>query len=142
MEQFAASFGVRGMKHPARIPNTRRALAVAELARERGVLDAYRASAMNAHWREGLDLENDEHLKQIAARAGLDPEQALSASRDLTYLDRIDAVRREANELGVTGIPTFVFGDLDDEPFGVVGCQHYEVLEQAAREAGAQRRMR
>ncbi len=142
MAQFAASFGVTGMKHPGRIPNTRRALAIAELARERGMLDAFRDSAMRAHWRDGMDLEKDADLAEVARHAGLDPDEALAASRDPKYLARIDAVREEANALGVTGIPTFVFGDLEAKPLAVVGCQPYEVLAEAAQQAGARRRSR
>jgi predicted DsbA family dithiol-disulfide isomerase len=138
-EKFAASFGVAGMKHPMRTSNTRRALAMAELARERGVLDAFRVSAMDAHWREGRNLEDDADLAEVARRAGLPPAEALEASRGAQHLARIDAVRREASELGITGIPTFVFGSLDEQPLAVVGCQPYEVLARAAQQAGAQR---
>jgi len=136
MAQFAARFGIHDMKHPMRIPNTRRALAVAELARERGRLDAFRAAAMSAHWRDGLDIESDRDLRAIAQRAGLDPDEAVRAADEPEYQRRIDEVRAEANALGVTGIPTFVFGDLEARALAVVGCQPYEVL------AGAIRRLR
>jgi predicted DsbA family dithiol-disulfide isomerase len=136
MAQFAASFGVKDMKHPVRLPNTRRALAVAELARDRGLLDAWRDSAMRAHWRDGMDLEKDEDLAEVARRAGLDPGEALAASRDPRYLERIDKIREEASEMGVTGIPTFIFADR----IAVVGCQPFQVLAKAAEEAGARRR--
>jgi predicted DsbA family dithiol-disulfide isomerase len=136
MAQFAASFGVREMRHSTRLPNTRRALAVAELARDRGLLDAYRDSAMRAHWREGMDLEKDEDLAEVARRAGLDAKDALAASRDPKYLARVDEIRKEASEMGVTGIPTFIFGDR----LAVVGCQPVEVLAAAAEQAGARRR--
>ncbi len=135
MAQFAASFGVKDMKHPVRLPNTRRALAVAELARDRGLLDAWRDSAMRAHWRDGMDLENED-LAEVARRAGLDPGEALAASRDPRYLERIDKIREEASEMGVTGIPTFIFADR----IAVVGCQPFPVLAKAAEEAGARRR--
>ena len=131
MAQFAASFGVRDMKHPARLPNTRRALAVAELARDRGLLDAYRDSAMHAHWRDGMDLEKDEDLAEVARRAGLDAKEPLAASRDPRYLARVDQIRKEASEMGVTGIPTFIFGDR----LAVVGCQPFQVLASAAEQA-------
>lgn len=137
MAQFAAQFGIHDMKHPPRIPNTRRALAVAELAREQGKLDAFRAAAMNAHWREGLDIEADADLRAAAQRAGLDPQEAVRAADDVRYLDRIDEVRAEANALGVTGIPTFVFGDLERRALAVVGCQPYEVLAGAVRQLRA-----
>jgi predicted DsbA family dithiol-disulfide isomerase len=128
------------MKHPMRSPNTRRVLAMAELARERGLLDAFRESAMNAHWREGRNLEDDADLSEVARRAGLPAAEALQASRGPTYLARIDEVREEANQLGVTGIPTFVFGDREENALAVVGCQPYEVLARAASEAGAKKR--
>ncbi len=136
MKEFARGFGVTGMNHPGRSPNTRRALAIAEYARDKGLLDAFRDSAMRAHWRDGMNLEDDSDLRQIAARAGLDPEQAVAASRDPLYLARIDAIREEAHALGVDGIPTFIFGD----HVAVVGCQRYEVLAEAARKAGARKR--
>ena len=131
MAQFAAQFGITDMKHPSRIPNTRRALAAAELAREKGVLDAFRTSAMNAHWRDGMDIEADADLRRVAERAGLDGGAALEAADDPEYLRRIDEVRAEANALGITGIPTFVFGDLAKRALAVVGCQPYEVLASA-----------
>ncbi len=46
-----------------------------------------------------------------------------------------DELRREASRAGVTGIPTFFFGDEV-----VVGCQPYPMLARAAERAGAKRR--
>lgn len=135
MRDFAASFGVEGMEQPDHLPNTRRALAVAELARENGRLDAFREAAMDAHWREGRDLESEAVIRDLAERAGLDPDEAAAAMEEPHFLERVDAIRREASEHGVTGIPTFFF---DDRP--VVGCQPYHVLAHAAEQAGAERR--
>ena len=95
---------------------------------------------MNAHWREEKDLEADADLAEIAGKAGLDAQAALRASRDPAYLARVDAVRAEANQLGISGIPTFVFGDPEDGPLAVVGCQPHEILAEAAQRAGAKRR--
>jgi len=135
LQAVAESFGIRGMGSPERLPNTRRALAMAEYARDHGRLDAFREAAMQAHWQEGKDLEDDADLRAIAASAGLEPDAALAASRDERFLARVDAAREEANARGVTGIPTFFFGDV-----AVVGCQPYEELAAAAQAAGAERR--
>ncbi len=132
MKTFAAQFGIHDMGSPSRLPNTRRVLAMAELARDVGRLDAFRHHAMNAHWTEGKDLESPSHLLGIAAAAGLDPEKALQAGTDPAYLERVAAERRKGHARGVTGIPTFFFGALP-----VVGCQPYEVLAATARRAGA-----
>jgi len=134
---FAREFGITDMKVRERSPNTRRALAIAEYARDQGRLEPWRQLAMNAHWRRGMDLENDADLRALAAEAGLDPEAALAASRDEKYLSRIDQKRIEAEELGVTGIPTFVIGNR-----GVVGCQPYQVLADLVESAGSRPRSR
>ena len=135
LREFAASFGVENLDLPERLPNTRRALAIAEYAREQGKLEAFRDAAMHAHWREGKNLEDEHDLREIALCAGLEPEAALQARGADRYLQRVDAIREEATQIGVTGIPTFVLGR-----YGVVGCQPYDVIARAADRAGARRR--
>lgn len=134
MKTFAAQFGIDDFRQPSRIPNTRRALALAEVAREDGKLDPYRQRAMDAHWRDGLDLENDDDLRAVARDAGLSGD-AVDRSKDPKYLERIDAVREEANAIGVEGIPTFVIGR-----YGFSGAQSYDAFVALAERAGAQRR--
>lgn len=90
---------------------------------------------MHAHWREGKNLEDRHDLRAIALRAGLESEAALQAMGAERYLQRVDAIREEATQIDVTGIPTFVIGRC-----GVVGCQTYEVITRAAERAGAHRR--
>lgn len=133
--RFAEGFGITDMKMRDRSPNTRRALAIAEHARDLGRLEPWRQLAMDAHWRRGLDLESDTDLRALAVEAGLDPEVALLASRERKFLDRIDEKRAQAEDLGITGIPTFVIGNQ-----GVVGCQPYPVLARFVEEAGARKR--
>lgn len=131
---FAAEFGL-GIAAPARIPDTRRALAVAEHARDHGRLDPFRQLCMDAHWVEQRDIEAGEVLADLAVRSGLEPEAAVSAADDPAYRQRLDAAREAAFERGVTAIPTFFF---DDYP--VVGCQPYETLRRIAERAGARPR--
>jgi predicted DsbA family dithiol-disulfide isomerase len=135
LRRFAAAFGVQGMRVPERTPNTRKALATAEWARDQGRLHEFRRAAMNAHWREGRDLEDDGVLGDLARSAGLDPERAVAAASEPAYVARVDAMGAEAARAGVTGIPTFFIGDRK-----VVGCQPYEVVAAAAEAAGARRR--
>lgn len=135
LRRFAAAFGVEGMRIPERTPNTRKALAIAEWARDQGKLHAFRRAAMNAHWREGRDIEDDGVLADLARGVGLDPERAAAAASDPAYVARVDAMGSEAARAGVTGIPTFFIGDRK-----VVGCQPYEVVAAQAEAAGALRR--
>lgn len=132
---FAKGFGIDDLKVRDRSPNTRRALAIAEFARDAGRLEPFRQAAMDAHWRRGMDLESDADLRALAAEAGLDPDAALAAGREPLFLRRIDERRAKAEAFGITGIPTFVIGNQ-----GVVGCQPYEVLARFAEACGARKR--
>jgi predicted DsbA family dithiol-disulfide isomerase len=137
LRQFAARFGVTGIVHPDQIPNTRRVLAMAEWAREKGRLEEFRRAGMEAHWRGGNGLESDEDLRRVAESVGLPGDEALAAADDARYLTEVDARIREAHAQGVTGIPTFVFVSASGDEEVVVGCQPYEVLAAAAVRAGA-----
>jgi len=135
MKNFAARFGIHDFRSRDRIPNTRRALALAEVAREEGKLDAYRQRAMDAHWRDGMDLENDDDLRAIARDAGLSADAVERSRSDPSHLQRVDAMRAEANAVGVDGIPTFILGR-----YAFSGAQPYEAFERLAERAGAGRR--
>jgi predicted DsbA family dithiol-disulfide isomerase len=134
MREFAAGFGVE-MGFPSRMQNTRRALAVGEYARSLGKQDEFRGLAMRAYWRDGKDLENDEHLRGVADEAGVGADAVGIVDGDPRWLARIDEIRREASEMGVTGIPTFIFGRGSEELRAVVGCQPYASLLRAARDS-------
>ncbi len=133
-EQFGQSFGV-SLKVPARMSNTRRVLAVAEWAKERGRFQAFHDAAMEAYWQRGEDLESPEVLARLAKQAGLPGEGARSAMDAPEYQARVEALGDEGRREGVQGIPTFFIADAR-----VVGCQPYEVLAQAVQLAGATRR--
>ncbi|MFH1807306.1 MAG: DsbA family protein [Pseudomonadota bacterium] len=135
LQRFALGFGITDMNPPDHLPNTRRALALAEYARQQGCLEPFRVAAMNAHWRQQRNLEDDGVLMDLAREVGLDPVPALAAADSAPMLARVDAMRAEANAAGVRGIPTFFAGDLE-----IVGCQPVEVLQRALVAAGAQRR--
>ena len=131
MRKFAAQFGIEDFRQPERIPNTRKALALAEAARDEGKLDAFRNRAFEAHWRDGMNLENDDDLHAIARDAALERSDPAAE-----HFDQIDEIRDEAGRLGIEGIPTLVIRNL-----GLSGCQPYDLLEQFATQAGAQRKL-
>jgi predicted DsbA family dithiol-disulfide isomerase len=135
--RFAAQFGVTHFETPDILQNTRRALAIAELARERGKLDEFRRATFDAHWRQAKNLEADGDLREIAESVGLDPDQAIAASDDPAYLALVDAKQADARANGVSGIPTFIIGNRT-----IVGCQPFEVVADAAVNAGAVLRAR
>jgi len=134
LRRFAAGFGIDGLRPQDHLPNTRRALLLAEHGRDAGRLHPVRQAVMAAHWERGEDIEDDAVLAACAREAGMDPEAALRALGDPALAGRVDAAAEEAARAGVTGIPTFVLGGRR-----IVGCQGYEVLAAAAEAAGARR---
>jgi len=135
---FAKAQGVTGMGVPPHKPNTRKALALAEWARDRGKLHEVRTALMDAYWRSGLDIEDDAVLARVAEDVGFPGLGGLAAireSRQPEILARVAAMGREAAAAGVTGIPTF---DIGTER--VVGAQPYEALAKAVTRQGGQAR--
>jgi predicted DsbA family dithiol-disulfide isomerase len=133
LRDAAARMGVE-IGEPDHLPNSRRALALAEQARDAGTLQAARDAAMDAHWVHGRDIEDDAVLADIARIAGLDPAVAVPAA--------------DLPEWGVSGIPTFFF--LPDgwtletaptwtgpSPLRLVGSKPLPGLREAARRVGA-----
>src|SRR5262249_13388339 len=121
--RFGTEFGVVGFTSPDRLQNTRRALAIAERARETGCLEAFRRAVFDAHWRGGKNVENDLDLGEIASSVGLESNSALVRADDPDMLRRVDQRQAHARAAGITGIPTFEIGSRR-----VVGCQPYPLL--------------
>ena len=135
LHRFAEAFGVAALRVPDHMPNTRRALTLAEWAREADRLEPFRDAVMRAHWERGENIEDEAVLAACAGQAGLDPDAARGALSDPAWAARVDAMSTEAARAGVTGIPTFLVGDRR-----VVGCQPYAEVAAAAEAAGARRR--
>ena len=115
VRSFAAGFGIDDLAPPARLASTRRAHAVAQLARDAGRLDRCRVAAFDAYWRQGRGLESDEELAALAREAGLDRGRGARRRRGPGHArPRGRRPSRGASAAGVTGIPTFDFGERPD----------------------------
>ncbi len=80
------------------------------LAEEKGVLREYITEVMCAEWAEGLDIGEDAVLLDVGDRIGLDKNDLTQVIRSREYLGRLAANKKEADSLGVIGVPTFVIG--------------------------------
>ncbi len=124
--RFAAGFGVP-LGQPEKIPNTRRALAMTEYARDQGKLEEFQPLVMTAHWRDGIDIESPTQLAELAEQVGLDPRAASDASESDEFLERVKQYGVEAAQRQVTGIPTCFIGEKR-----IVGCQPFPTFLKAA----------
>ncbi len=90
-----------------------------------------------AYFEEGRHVGREEDLADLAAEIGLDRDEALAALREDRYLADVRADQALAQQLGINGVPFFVF----DGQYGVSGAQDpatfADVLRQVAEKRGA-----
>jgi predicted DsbA family dithiol-disulfide isomerase len=113
--------------HPERVPNSRRALEVAEWARARGSYDQLHERIMDAYWSEGRDITGWDVLAPIVAEAGLDADEARAEVDAGAFRAPVDASTRVAQEHGIAAVPAFVL----DGRLLVSGAQPHDVFRAA-----------
>jgi predicted DsbA family dithiol-disulfide isomerase len=135
MRQMAEDAGLRMATHK-RLINSRPALQAAEFARSAGRYEAMHRELFRAYWDEGQDVSAMPVLRQVATRAGVDPDSMQKAVEADAYGDYLDARRQEAEELMITGIPAHVIADR----YLVMGAQPYDVFERVMERLNVPRR--
>ena len=73
---------------------------------------------------EGQDIGRWDVLRAAAVEAGLDAEEMQRHVEAGTYRATVDAQIGEAQALGLTGVPTFIF----DDRYAIVGAQPFSVF--------------
>ena len=114
------------------VPNSRAALRVTELARDRGLHRPVHDRLMDGYWANGQNIGDAALLRVLAVEAGLDGadvDDVLSSER---YLDRVEASTTEAVSIGVTGVPGWVL----DGRLLLLGAQPRQVFESAFEQLG------
>jgi predicted DsbA family dithiol-disulfide isomerase len=127
-------FDEAGLPHArrTRIPNSRAALNVAELARERGVHPQLHRRLMTAFWGKDRDISDPEVLAEEGAALGLDPDEVREVASTFPFQDRIQASTAAVMEMGAGGVPAFV---VDDRVL-IPGAQPHELFERVMDKLG------
>jgi predicted DsbA family dithiol-disulfide isomerase len=116
------------------VPNSRKALEVTELARDRGVHHEVHERLMHAYWSEAANIGDEATLLDLVAEAGLDRAEAAESLAERRFRGRVDASTHEANRHGINAIPAFVLGNR----LLLLGAQPEGVFEQAVAKLGEQ----
>ena len=98
--------------------------------------EALHDALYRAYFVDARNIGDPEVLVELAQSVGLPAEEARAVLRERRFKEAVDADWAKSHQYGVTGVPTFVAN-----PYGVVGAQPYEVLEQLLDKAGAKRRL-
>jgi len=118
----------------ARQPNTVDAHRLVRLAGHELRQDAMVETLFQAYFLEGADLTSEPVLLDLAQRAGMDPQRAHACLHDEAMRTSVLDEDRMARELGVEGVPFFVF----NRRLAVSGAQEPDVLLRAIDRAARQ----
>ncbi|RZL13589.1 MAG: DsbA family oxidoreductase [Hymenobacter sp.] len=91
-----------------------------------GKQDATKERLMAAYYLEGRNLNELDTLLSLAAEVGLDAAAARQALEAGTYANEVRRDEYEAQQIGVQGVPFFVF----DDKYAVSGAQPSEVFAE------------
>jgi len=120
-------------------PNSLLALQAGEYAQHHGTpeqVTAFHRTLFKANFTDFEDLSDVAVLVRIAGEHGFDSDDVRDALATGRYREQVDQGIAHSYEIGVTGIPTFIFNDR----YAIVGAQEYDTFEMALTRLGARRR--
>ncbi|KKB41600.1 2-hydroxychromene-2-carboxylate isomerase [Bacillus thermotolerans] len=123
----AASVGLAFNFENMRPSNTFDAHRLAKFASEKGAEKVITEKLLHAYFTDSLVLSDHHVLTSIAESAGLDCEEVLEFLKTDRLAGEVRADEAEAGQLGVQGVPFFVFND----KYAVSGAQSVEAFTSA-----------
>ncbi len=104
--------------------NTRKAHEALHFAKHLGLQTQLKERLLKAYFEEGRHLGRTEELLELAADVGIPRDALAQALAGNTHAADVTADVNRAREMGVTGVPFFVFNGR----FGVAGAQTHDVF--------------
>jgi len=117
------------LQRPSRLPNTRRALEVSEVVRQRwpSAFPILERSLFDAYFVEGRDIGDRTVIHELVAASGADAGQADDIVDAGRARGAVDEHMAAALEVGVTGTPAWLL----DQRLLIPGLQPRELFERA-----------
>lgn len=127
----AKSVGLDYHFDKAVISNSLTAHRIIHLAKSKKLGDEMEEIFFKAYFSDGKDLNDDQTLIELGTSAGLNSDEVKEVidNKDL-YLKDVKADIKEAQEIGVQGVPFFVF----DRKYAVSGAQPVEAFVNTIKE--------
>lgn len=133
VSERAASVGLDFHLDKAVAINTAAAHRLSHYAKAEGSQPTVITGLFRAYFTEGLNVGDYEVLADLGVDAGLDRESIIKVLESGSYAQDVDDDIAHARELGITGVPFFVF----DGKYAVSGAQPAEAFLQALTAAWA-----
>ena len=115
--------------------NTFDAHRLVHLGLDRGKQDAVKERMLKAYFEQAELMSDHGTLVRLATEAGLNETEVTDVLAGDTYKTDVRKDEADARELGITGVPCFVF----DRRFAVSGAQSAEVMLNALEKAWSER---
>jgi predicted DsbA family dithiol-disulfide isomerase len=130
VEAMAKEVGLEYHLDQVKVTNTIPAHLLLQLAKKKGKMLELKEALMKAHFTDTLDLNKHEVLVEIAQTCGLDADECKNELETMSLLPNIENDIYEAQQIGVKGVPFFVF----DNKYGISGAQPIEVFTRTLKQ--------
>ncbi|CAM4124991.1 DsbA family oxidoreductase [Gillisia limnaea] len=136
-KEMAAETGLEFNMDSLIVANSYKSHQLLQFAKSKGLGDEIKEALFEAHFTEGKNIDDRESLIQIAAGIGLDKKETEEVLDSEKFAYQVKQDEMEARNIGVQGVPFFVFNN----KYAVSGAQapesFLEVLEKSWKEETA-----
>lgn len=129
--ETARAAGLEYRFHKAIIANSFDAHKMIQLAKTKGLGDEAEERLFSAYFTEGKDFGDTDTLVLLGKDIGLGESEVREALQSEEYSERVEQDIQEASEIGIGGVPFFVF----NRKYAVSGAQPPEYFLQALQKS-------
>ena len=101
-----------------------------QYAKEQGKGNEFFDKFYKAHFSEGALLSDPDTIGRLAEEIGLDKAAVLQSTQEQIFTDRVNQDIQEAGQVGVQGVPFYVFNN----KYAVSGAQPVEQFKQVLQQ--------
>ena len=123
---MAAKVGLTYNFDKAVVANSFNAHRFGHFAKQQGKQNEAEEKLFQAYFTEGKNIDDIQTLAQIGTKIGLNADEIIKSLQGNSYTEEVKADIDEANQLGVQGVPFFVF----NRKYAVSGAQESETFTQ------------
>ena len=102
-----------------------------QLAKSKGLGDQAEESLFKAYFTDGKDMSDQSVLVSLGIAIGMTENEIIAALESEEFSQKVNSDLKEASEIGVTGVPFFVF----DRKYAVSGAQPKESFLNALQQS-------
>jgi len=124
--KMAAKVGLTYNFDKSIVANSFNAHRFSHFAKQKGKQNEAEEKLFQAYFTEGKNIDDFDTLTQLGMELGLDAKEIRTALENGMYADDVISDIEEARQLGVQGVPFFVF----DRKYAVSGAQETQVFIQ------------